>query len=140
MTTHSHSTPAQQVASDVMNRLVVGGEFSTPSNRAQFRVSQIGADGYEITTGANDSTLRITRRNIEDTYLFLQAHSATANAPIEIGSDNPWATASPLCRVARGGPNRPRIVTYILPILAAFGHVAISAESPNTVWIVDRQV
>lgn len=135
MTAHYPTTPAQQAVQDVLDRLTAGESFPTPSGRARFNVCNVTSDGYIVETGENDSQLLIARGNLEDTYLFLLAHAPTATTPMEIGSDNLWERASPLCRIARGGPSRPRLVTYILPILAAHGLVEIGMNMPNTVWL-----
>lgn len=130
-------TLAQQVAASILANIRVGNTFRTPDNASgsEYVVTQVMPDSVSITPGTKANTLSITKRQLEETYLFLLAHSVTASNPMVIGSNNRWEDASPLCRVARGGSNRQRIVNYILPILAHWNYVQIDGGRPNSVWI-----
>lgn len=112
----------------------------TPSN-ARFQVDTVGADNLTITTGAQASSLTISRGALQQTldYLAANGHFGVSNA-VPVASNKDPALAGPVCLAARlqpnGNPGR-MVITYILPILEHCQAVGIQrAITPTTTWLL----
>ena len=129
---------SDEVAHLLLGTISIGQQFLTPdfSHEAPFTIEAVSPTSYSVATDLG-SPLTIGRANIRSTYQYLLDNNVGPQNPLEIRSNNVRELAGPLCLAARLGG--PRVINYILPILADLGIVGLNGQTqPNTVWIAPR--
>ncbi|MGS0943746.1 hypothetical protein ACVA51_24920 (plasmid) [Pseudomonas luteola] len=116
---------------------LTGKTFETPSGGKVFQISEVTDDS--ITIPFEKSKLEIKNKSFEQTLKYLVANSHYGEEKkLKIGAHDVPQEASELCKAARlksNGEYGPRVITYILPILAQCGVVEIDKAIPNTTWL-----
>lgn len=112
-------------------------ELSTPSSgrkRSTFTVFGSDAESVRIET-TSGSKLKITRDQISAALKYLVDHRHDEDKRCKIMANNVYELAGPLCQATRNS-KQPMVITYIVPLLASAGLVAIDGSRPNQVWLV----
>jgi hypothetical protein len=112
-------------------------QLSTPSvsaKRSNFRVCDSDAQSVWIETKGG-ARIKINREQMLAALRYLVENRHIEKNPCPIGANNTYDKAGPLCKCTRS-PKGQMVITYIAPLLASAGLVAIDGGSPNKVWLL----
>lgn len=111
-------------------------QLSTPSVSAKgssFKVCGSDAQSVLIETKGG-ARIIIDREQMLAALRYLVEHQHIENNRCPIGANNTYDKAGPLCKCTRS-PKGQMVITYIAPLLASAGLVAIDGGRPNQVWL-----
>ncbi len=118
-------------------------KFRTPDNRegSPFTTVNFDNDSVWIKTGnENRPPWIIKKKAFFEALRYLDAFQHGPDNQCEIASNTNPELAGPLDLATRkanteDGRPGPRVITYIAPMLAATGLVALDGQRPNKVWL-----
>ena len=130
---------AEQKIAGVWTQIVAPRVLETPSQKKPFKVVSNTSSEMTIEVGAGKSLLVISRENFESTIDYLNIHDHGPHRPCRIDANADPLKAGPLCLACRktaAGDYGPRLITYVLPILADLDVVGLNGNAPATTWLI----
>lgn len=130
---------AKQKIAGVWPQIVAPRALATPSKSKPFKVVSNTSSEMTIEVGAGKNLLVISRENFESTIDYLNMHDHGPHRPCRIDANADPLKAGPLCLACRktsAGDYGPRLITYVLPILADVGVVGLNGDAPATTWLI----
>lgn len=130
---------AKQKIAGVWSQIVAPRALATPSKRKPFKVVSNTSSEITIEVGAGKNLLVVSRENFESTIDYLNMHDHGPDRPCRIEANADPVKAGPLCLACRktsAGDYGPRLITYVLPILADVGVVGLNGDAPAATWLI----
>ena len=130
---------AKQKVAGVWSQIVAPRALATPSKSKPFTVVSNTSSEMTIEVGVGKNLLVISRENLEATIDYLNMHDHDQHRPCRIDANADPVKAGPLCLACRktpAGDYGPRLITYVLPILADVGVVWLNGDVPATTWLI----
>jgi hypothetical protein len=100
-----------------------------------FTVISVVPESVTISSEAG-SSITLRKAAFMETLRYLIVNGHNADNPCVIGSNQNADDAGPLCVASRSANGNTRVISYIVPILAALGILGVSGDRPNKTWLL----